>query len=489
MNYWVRNLPQSLADSARTKINGDLKCSITWSSDGNYYDHDNRTIYLQVDGDPDARANTHTCAHEVGHYMTHVLAGYDRYKDMLNRMPCNWYGAILAHGFADYFEYRKYVVEEYAFLSDYLITGTVDGTNITSPSIATMFGSSGPEVKDFPSFEGYGVIMLGSLLRTNSRVNSFWYKTNGVSQAPVVGAPIGDVLALTVRGARDTNEMYTVIQDYLTSRGYTDRYKLPAMLEPLGWSYHGSGKVIDTNGSPVQNATVQSLTQNGSGEFRTPASSPTGTDGAFSLSRIFPGTNLIRVFYNSGKDSTTFQVTADSTKTTNAAINLGTIKVGKEAATKKFSFSIVSKLYDIANFKIDVTYEITGYGFESNAKNPEYALDIPIGQPVSVKATGTVTVEPLKLRNGDDNSYEEYSFGAPKVVFRSVTYSGIAVTETKNANPYTGSFTFSGAGQLLYFEAPVTVPYTKTVYTKGVGSYDTKGYLSYYGGACYLYSK
>ena len=105
--FWVNNLPKALADEARTKINGDMRCTITWSSDGNYYDHDIRSIFLQVDGDPDARANAHTCAHEVGHYMTHVLAGYDRYVDMLNRMPSNWYGAILPHGFADYFEYRK----------------------------------------------------------------------------------------------------------------------------------------------------------------------------------------------------------------------------------------------------------------------------------------------------------------------------------------------------------------------------------------------
>ena len=108
---------------------------------------------------------------------------------------------------------------------------------------------------------------------------------------------------------------------------------------------------------------------------------------------------------------------------------------------------------------------------------------------MSVKATGTVTVEPVKLRSGDDKDYEEYSFEKPKVVFRSVTYSGVPVTETRNANPYSASFTLSGSGQLLYIEAQVTVPYTLKKYSNGEVSYTTTGNLAYSGTPCYLYSK
>ncbi len=491
--FWVNNLPRALADSARTLINGDMGCTITWSSDGNYYDHDIRSIYLQVDGDQDVRANAHTCAHEVGHYMTHVLVGRDRYVDMLNRMPSNWYGAILPHGFADYFEYRKYVVEEYAYLSDYLITGSVDGSNLTSPSVATMFGSSGPEVKDFPSFEGYGAIILGALLRTNPKVNSFWVKSTGASQAPVVGAPSGDVLALTARGARDTNELYTVMQSYLASRGYTDRDKLPAMLEPLGWSYHGSGKIVDAKGSPVQNATVQSISQNGSGEFRTPVSAPTGADGKFTLSRVFPGTNLIRVFSNSGKDSTTFQVTADSTKTTNAAIDFGTISLSPKPETKQLvltgtqEFKIGDTL--VARVKTILTVDVTGYGLKPHPIQTTAGLYMTPGMPVTVKISAASTVEMVNAKIGGNSWYYLYTLGQPKVIFQPMKYGTFTVTESRSDNAYSATFTFPGGGDMLHINTFTRTPETEEIYEDGSLARTNKGELTLPNGpSCYLYA-
>lgn len=491
--FWVNNLPAALADSARNRINNEIPCHIAWSSDGNCYDHTNSTIYLQVDGDPDLRANAHTCAHEVGHYMTHILAGYDRYVEILDRMPKTWYGAPVSHGFAEYFEFRKYVVEEYAFLSDYLITGTVDANDLTKPSVSTMFGSGGPDAKDFPSFEGYGSIMLGALLRKTSDVNSVWWKTAGVSKAPVVGASIGDVLALTARGARDTNELYCVIQDYLTARGYEDRFKLPAMLEPLGWSYHGTGKIVDSKGNPIQSAIVQSCTQNGSGEFRTTASKPTGADGKFTLTRIFPGTNLLRVFATSGKDSIAFQLTADSTKTTNTAIDIGTLAFTAKPSTKQLVLNGTEEIKFgdtlVARVKTTVTADVTGYEIQPNSIQTTAGLDLAPGMPSSVKITASATIEMVNSKVGGESYYSKYSYAVSKILFSAINYSSATLKESRGDNWYSAEFTFPSSTDALQFNTIVQVDGKEERYDNGALQYTLDADRSSVGPSCYVYAK
>ncbi|MBF0232603.1 MAG: carboxypeptidase regulatory-like domain-containing protein [Desulfamplus sp.] len=337
VSWWLDNLPSSLASSARTQIEGDLRYGIAWTTGGNCYDHAPHMF------GPDAiielnwtTATSSTVAHEVGHYMTHVLVGYNRYVEIIARMPTNWYGGFMDHAFGDYVEFRKYLLEEYAYLSDYLINGTANYNNLIAPAMSTIFGKKGPDEKDFPSFEGFGSLMFGSLLRSDPKVKSFWQKGTGgnvpIEDTPVVDASVADVLGIFARGARDTNELRQYIQDYLDSRGNADRFKLPAMLEPLGWSYNGNGKVVDSSNKPVKGVHVQSICQDGTKEYSTFMSPLTGDDGIFWLPRIYPGTNILRFFWNDDKDKTDVSFTVDWNNPTNKSIQMGTFTINNEVA-------------------------------------------------------------------------------------------------------------------------------------------------------------
>jgi len=105
VEWWLANLPSSLASTARAQVEGNLKYGLVFTSSGNVYDHSRHTfgpdanIELCISSDLAKGANAHTVAHEVGHYMNHVLVGYDRYVEILNRMPTNWWGGIVSHGF------------------------------------------------------------------------------------------------------------------------------------------------------------------------------------------------------------------------------------------------------------------------------------------------------------------------------------------------------------------------------------------------------
>jgi hypothetical protein len=305
VDWWLDNLPSDLSSAVRAKVEGDMKYEITFTSSGNAYDHKGRTfgpkavIELCISDDSNKAANVHTVAHEVGHYMHHLLVGSSRYEECLDRMPRHWWGGVKAHGYADYREPRLYIVEEYAFLSDALITGTVDATDITQPFTRTIFEGKQPDERDYPSHEGFGVLLFGALYRTVPEVTCFWPKSPKIA-APVVGAPVGDILALVASGARDVNELRTAVQNYLDTRS-ADRFKLPPMLEPLGWSYNGVGFVKDTKGDPVAGAIVSSICQDGEREYRAGYSTPALASGEFTLPRIYPGTNNLLIYWNDWK--------------------------------------------------------------------------------------------------------------------------------------------------------------------------------------------
>ncbi len=339
VTYWLDNLPSSLASSARTQIAGDLAYKITWSSGGNAYIHGNNYIFSNAVFELKRDASLSTIAHEVGHYMNHVLCGYDRYVQIFSRMPTNFIGMTMQHGIPDYHPGRKYLLEEYAYYSDYMINGIVAGSlDIENPVMFTVLGSSGPDAVDFPSHEGYGSIMLGALTRSSDKVVSY-NKSRGKVDAPVVKAPLADVLGILAKGPRDTNELREVIQDYLSGLGHEHSYKLPAMMEPLGWSYNGSGNIIDADNEPVSGAWVYSVSQDGSRDYYATKSTTSDKDGKFNITAIYPGSNLLRVFYNAGRDSTDFPFTVEWTKPTNEPLKIGKLKIDREESVIPLDYS------------------------------------------------------------------------------------------------------------------------------------------------------
>lgn len=485
--WWLDNLPPDLAATARTLVEGDLRYDIAFTNEGNCYDHTRRTfgpdavIELCMSDNPDKAANVHTAAHEVGHYMNHVLVGYDRYVELLNRMPTNWWGGLLPHGFSDYFEHRRYVIEDYAFLSDALINdGTVDSNDITQPMTRTSFGK-GPDERDYPSYEGYGVLMLGSLRRTAPTVYCFWPQSPR-ADAPVVGAPIADVLGLVAHGARDTNELRQVIQNYLDTRT-ADRYKLPALLEPIGWSYHGAGKVADKDGNPVAGAHVLSVCQDGAKEYRTYFSTPTLADGSFTLPRIFPGTNILRIYWNNDKDSTDVSYTADWTKLTTERLTMGTFTIDVKPI-KTFTFTRTSvptrvawggataEPYDVAA-EITPTATLTATGPGLDITENGLYLEVPINIPVNVKVVVTYA---KTIINAGNPFGAIFTVGVP--VFNplwpgSIThYGSTQFTDKRTTTSMECDFTFTSTGDSFNLAMRGTVLFE-------VGGYENNNYVIY----------
>lgn len=343
IDAWIDNLPADLQENARRKVR-DLPWTVMWTSGGNAYKHVTSIFSPRVILYFNTRAQLMSIAHETGHYLCHALLGTARYNEIYNRFPTDFWGGAVAHDLGMYREGRKDMLEDYPYISMLLTTGDVDNYDLTSVSrynhVRDMTGSADPASVDYPSHEAFGAAMLASLLRTADTIHTFSNVSGwDTARVPVVGAPWSGVLGILARGPRDPNELRSMISDYLASRGPSDAFKLPAMMEPLGWSYHGTGKVVDEKGEPLTGATVQPVSQDGAREYILSGSAATGADGKFTLPRIFPGSNLLRVFTNSYKDSVDFPVTVEWETSTSEAVDLGELMIAGKQKVVPLDFS------------------------------------------------------------------------------------------------------------------------------------------------------
>jgi hypothetical protein len=294
---------------------------------GNNWISSNANFYFTKD------AQLPTIAHEVGHYMHHVLCGYEEYNAMYDRFPKDFWGAALPHDVGDYREGRDEILEDIAQFSQFMIVGDLDNydpLNIQKRnSVHDLCNQKDPDEVDFPSHEAYGAWMLACLMRTDNEIYTF--RTNAPKvTVPVVGAPISDVLHIIASGPDNTNELREFIYAYLLAKGGDYQYMLPALLEPIGWSYNGFGYILDENDQLVDDAVVISVCKVGAKEYYTRKSTETGSNGKFYLDRIFPGANYLRVYTNNGQDSTDFNLVLDWEEKTNTTLELGNFKISKE---------------------------------------------------------------------------------------------------------------------------------------------------------------
>ncbi|MBN2281375.1 MAG: hypothetical protein JXQ65_12415 [Candidatus Marinimicrobia bacterium] len=368
IDEWLNNLPAGLKSSAQTQINGDRAYRINWSNDGNAYVHGNNWISSNANFYFTQDAQLPTIAHEVGHYMHHVLCGYEEYNAMYERFPRDFWGAAIAHDIGDYREGRDEILEDVAQFSQFMIVGDVDNydpLNIQNRnSVHDLCNQKDPDEVDFPSHEAYGVWMLASLLRTNNEIYTF--RTNLPKVAvPVVGAPICDVLHLIASGPDNTDELREFIYAYLLAKGGDYQYMLPALLEPIGWSYNGFGYILDENDQPVDDAVVISVCKVGAKEYYTRKSTETGSNGKFYLDRIFPGANYLRVYTNNGHDSTDFNLVLDWEEMTNTTLELGNFKISNEEIIPILhrTHEINAELY--LGGATEVEMEVTGQGISN----------------------------------------------------------------------------------------------------------------------------
>jgi hypothetical protein len=267
-------------------------------------------------------ASSSTVAHEVGHYMSHVLLGDDSMATLEAQ-------ANKHHEMGDAHSGRP-MLEEYAMFADYFMWGKTSGSiNMEDPiNVLNLLHSSTPAQIDWPSREGYATCLMTVLHAGKSQV------TTGLSGAPenipVIGASFTELWGMLANKPLNVNSLRTGVASYLNGRSKIDA--LPVLLERTGWSYHGTGKIVDGNAQPLAGAKVQNIAIVSSENRQYPtgnAQATTDNSGNFTLGRLCPGNSIIRVWV--GNDSTDISIAIDADKPTNTAIDLGTLSIGRQS--------------------------------------------------------------------------------------------------------------------------------------------------------------
>ena len=261
---------------------------------------------------------TEHVAHETGHWVNHILTGSGRYVVLEAQAPAN-------HSVGQIHGLRSVVMEDYAHFCDYFCTGVVQSESPEEPwqLFAAFSASAGlsPSAVDWPSLEGFGTVMLASLIRKSPTIRS---TTGGSEEIPVIGASFREVWPMVASGAPNITVLRDSVDSFLGRRG--QRALMPALAERIGWRYHGGGRLVDDEGQPIKNARVQAIYDDGSRVWRTPGSTTTGNDGRFTLSRLFPGDSQLRVWQ--GTDSSDVPVSVGWAGRTDEERNLGDITIG-----------------------------------------------------------------------------------------------------------------------------------------------------------------
>ncbi len=346
----------------------------------NYLWGKNAIIYLKPN------ATLEAVSHETGHYMNHLMSGYNRFMEIYGRMPKEYWGlgGSVEHVYGQHFPGRNILLEEYAYFSQFLATGTLDywdlyNTNRNLNFSLAFDNPKDPSAKDYPSHEGFGVFLLASLMRDAASDKIYIFDGKTQTNVPSIGMHHSIIIQhFLQKGPMDITELFDKISSHLLSTSQDDYYKLPAMFEPLGWSYNGSGNVVDQEGQPVPACKVKNICQAGGKEYST---QETFTDdkGKFTLKRIFPGSTILRIFYNfqegAYKDSSDFHITVDWKQETNKSVDLNQFVVETEEIDllpilKMMKWVAISLITDNPQNAV-LTYEVHRKGLRNLVKIDE----------------------------------------------------------------------------------------------------------------------
>ena len=466
IDRWLDQLPSSSRAALQARID-DLERTVMWTSGGNAYKHVTGFFSPRVILFFNTDAGLASIAHETGHYICHAIMGDDRYNDLYGRFPTDFWGTAVEHDLGAYRAGRKEILEDYPYVSMILNTGDLVQYDLTSVAkynnVRDMTNNADPSAVDYPSHEAFGAAMLASLLRTDDTIYSF-SRVKGweTAKVPVVGASWGDVLEILGRGPRDQNELRSYIQDYLDTRS-GDRYKLSAMMEPLGWSYNGEGTIVDQDGKPFPGAYAQNIMQDGDNEYRTTASATTDADGEFTLPRIYPGSSILRVFYitDAGQDSTDFALTVEWSAPTNETRKLGEFAL--ERQQKNFELEFEGSYLLTPGIRAQNQLKISGTGYLTGPENmivvPQFSsgvLDIQsiigLNQEATVDMTltyeltkGTTWITSLSAGDYEDAVKAETSLSHPQFKL----YEAFGPNETRTER-------YMNPPNLLYYIAAAT---------------------------------
>ncbi len=295
-------------------------------------------FYFNVYGDKDHLADFHVAAHEAGHYMSHLILGDAKYFQLAaQRTRIHDIGGT---------QRGRFMIEEYAFFADYVKNGSslygkyniLSSNNLFKLKRNSREGiperDVSPAVYDWPRIEGFGCAFLASLHATRAGLISH-YGDSQWDKIPTFELSYTDIYGILAQGPLTVDELYDLS---LARLGSGNAHKLAIMAEMLGWSYHGSGKVVDSKGNAVSGVRVENRSfYTEWDEYTTPqhVALMTGNDGIFHLRRLLPGPSYLRVWYDYKDGKYTrykdFNIDIPKTDPTNEPRDLGTLTIDIQA--------------------------------------------------------------------------------------------------------------------------------------------------------------
>lgn len=296
INYWINTVPnEALRDNMRTRY--------TETPPAFSYGADCPSAYERFLPSPHIHfcreAASHTPSHEAGHFLTDLMLAGPRWTAIANLAPGMLFPGV-EHAFGKAIGFRETITEDYAFMSSFLLYGHLPSFTTTYDPTAKASGSgirdlllytNPPSSADGPSREGFGTVLLANLMRegADTLVKDF---DDEIRPSPALGFTPSQLVGILSHGPRNVMEL----RDDIVAALNGDEATLSAVAEPMGWSYNGRGFVKNSVGAAVAGARVVPLIKVGGREYRLPESAVTGTDGAFTLNRLFPGAQTLRIF-------------------------------------------------------------------------------------------------------------------------------------------------------------------------------------------------
>lgn len=312
---FVAMLSTTKAAAVRSHIAAKLP---SWGNDSSFYRGftflPTRRLYPQIN----VTLDNASLAHELGHYLTHMLVGDDVYEKLEKQPFAKQHGVLDVNG-------RGSINEDYAFFIEYQFTGWGGNSNLDRAGDFLISRKAGADV---PSIEGFTAAMLAAMVRTTTQIPSIDLKSRNVD-VPVVGLTRDKVFDVIASGPTDVDSLRRGIEGALDSAGQ-DRMRVN--LQRLGWRYAATLRVLDANGQPMANAAARLLVRTTGGDYVSDVGT-TDAQGALNLWFAFPGTSTLEIV--SGGQTLEGAVSIDPTRSTSDRIALGDVTVkGQETFTR-----------------------------------------------------------------------------------------------------------------------------------------------------------
>jgi len=308
---YIDSFVAMLSPAKTTAVRSHIAAKLpSWGNDSSFYRGftflPTRRLYPQIN----VTLDNASLAHELGHYLTHMLVGDDVYE-MLEKQPfAKQHSPLDVNG-------RGSINEDYAYFIESLFIGFGGHWDLDK---AGMFLISRKAGADVPSIEGFTAAMLAAMVRTTTQIPSIDLDKRNVD-VPVVGLTRDKLFDVIAAGPTDVDSLRRGIEGALDAAGQD---RMHVNLQRLGWRYSATLRVLDANGQPIANAAARLLVRTGAGDFVSDVGQTDG-QGALNLWFAFPGASTLEIV--SGGQTLEGAVRIDPTRSTSDRIALGDVTV------------------------------------------------------------------------------------------------------------------------------------------------------------------